>query len=274
MWVPVNQLLNVLFDLFLWPFSLLPVAAQAVVVALPATAFALLVFRWVSDQDGIETAKDRIKAHLLELRLFSDDLGVTLRAQGKILRYNLTYLRHALLPMLVMIGPFILMLVQLESRFAFRSLEPGESTILTVEVGTEPPPSDLQAELTLPLGLVAETPALRVDQRGEITWRLRARAPGDHVIAIQVGDSRVEKHLSVWPDASTISPSIYRPGDLATLLYPAEPPLPSGSAVQAVHLTYPRSRAEFAGLSSASWIFFGAALVLGFALRGVFGVTF
>jgi hypothetical protein len=39
-------------------------------------------------------------------------------------------------------------------------------------------------------------------------------------------------------------------------------------------MTYPRSRGVFAGLSSASWILFGATLVLGFALRRAFGVTF
>jgi len=273
-WSPLNTILNSLFDLLLWPFAWLPVWIQAVVVALPAAVFALLVFRWVSDQEGIETAKDRIKAHLLELRLFSDDLVVTLRAQGKILRYNFTYLRHALLPMLVMIGPFLLMLIQLESRFAFRGLELGDSTILTVEVDGEVPASERQATLQLPPGVLAETPALRIDQRAEITWRLQGGEPGQHVITIQVDDSRAEKLLAVSPDGSGVSPSVYRPNDLSTLLYPVEPPLPGDSAIRAVHLTYPRARAEFGGLSSASWVFFGASIVFGFALRGVFGVTF
>jgi hypothetical protein len=273
-WSLVNRLLNGVFDLLLWPVGWLPVWVQAALVALPAAVFALLVFRWVSDQEGIETAKDRIKAHLLELRLFSDDLVVTLRAQKKILRYNLTYLRHALLPMLVMIVPIILMLVQLESRFAFRGLELGESTILTVEVESEVPTSERQVTLQLPPGVVAETPALRVDQRAEIIWRLRAAEPGQHLITIQVDDSRAEKLLSVSPDGSGVSPSVYRPGDISTLLYPVEPPLPGDSAIRAVHLTYPRARAEFGGLSSASWVFFGASLVFGFALRGAFGVTF
>jgi hypothetical protein len=37
---------------------------------------------------------------------------------------------------------------------------------------------------------------------------------------------------------------------------------------------YSRTRGVFAGLSSASWIMFAAALVLGYVLRGLFGVTF
>ena len=169
MWSPLNTVLNGLFDLLLWPFAWLPVWIQAVVVALPAAVFALLVFRWVSDQEGIETAKDRIKAHLLELRLFSDDLVVTLRAQGNILRYNLTYLRHALLPMAVMIGPFLLMLIQLESRFAFRGLELGDSTILTVEVEGEP--SEV-FEALLPGGVpLAFANPVFVDADGDGAWR-------------------------------------------------------------------------------------------------------
>jgi hypothetical protein len=274
LWFAINQLFNSLFDLLLWPLGWLPVWIQAVAVALPAAVFALLVFRWVSDQEGIETAKDRIKAHLLELRLFSDDLIVTLRAQGKILRYNMKYLWHALLPMAVMIGPFILMLIQLESRFAFRGLELGESTILTVEVVGEPPPSQRRARLELPPGVLAETPALRVDQRGEVIWRLSAGVAGQHLITVLVDDARAEKLLSASGDRSGVSPSVYRPNDFSTLLYPVESPLPGDSPIQAVHLTYPRDRAEFGGLSSASWIFFGATLVFGFALRGPLGVTF
>ena len=79
MWAPVNQALNVLFDALLWPVSWLPGSGQAAWLGLPAAVLALLVFRWVSDQAGIERAKDRIKAHLLELFLYRDDFRVSLR---------------------------------------------------------------------------------------------------------------------------------------------------------------------------------------------------
>ena len=78
---------------------------------------------------------------------------MTMRAQGKILRHNLTYLRHALVPMAVMIGPFVLMLIQVESRFALRSLVPGEATTLTVAVDGDERVSALATGLRVPDGL-------------------------------------------------------------------------------------------------------------------------
>lgn len=273
MWWMINAAMSAFFDVLLWPISATPVALQVCVLALPATVFALLVFRGVSNQRGIERSKDLIKAHLLELRLFSDDLLVTLRAQRDIMKNNVRYLGHAVLPMVVMIGPFILMLIQIESRFAFRPLEVGETARFSIEVESGEPVSSLVALLELPDGLVRETPALRDDRSGEIIWRLRAERPGSYEIHVRVGDDAAVK-LMVVDRADRISPSIYRASDFETLAYPLEAPLQSDSKIVAAHLDYPRGRGEFAGLSSASWIFFGATLVFGFALRGAFGVTF
>ncbi|MCZ6821627.1 MAG: hypothetical protein O7F10_01605, partial [Deltaproteobacteria bacterium] len=139
MWSIVNNFFNVLFDVLLWPVGWLSPAWQVCALALPAAIFALVVFRYTSNQAGIERATDRVKAHLLELWLYRDDLRVTLRALGNVLRYNMTYLRYSLAPMAVMLVPFVLMLVQIESRFAFRSLKPGESAILTLELDGEGP---------------------------------------------------------------------------------------------------------------------------------------
>ena len=274
MWSIVNNLFNVAFDVLLWPVGWLSPAWQISALALPAAIFALLVFRYTSNQAGIERAKDRVKGHLLELWLYRDDLWVTLRALGNVLRYNMTYLRHALAPMAVMLVPFVLMLVQIESRFAFRSLHAGESVILRLYVDGEGPVSAVPTALRLPEGLEQETPALRIDETGEIVWRLGARRPGEYELGIQVGDAQIARRVVVDGSGPRISPIVYRSNDLNALLYPAEPLLASDLPVRAIHLDYPRARSTFLGLSSASWIFFAASMVFGFALRGVLGVTF
>ncbi len=274
MWSLVNSLLNTVFDLWLLPFKGLSPTWQICAIALPVTIFALLVFRYVSDQQGIAAAKDKLKAFLLELRLFKDDLGVTFRAQGQIFRYALIYMFHALLPMSVMIVPIVLVMIQVESRYAFRSLTPGESTILTVTLNGQDPVTQLNAELSLQAGLIQETPALRINKTGEILWRIRAIRPGEYQIKLRIDGQEFEKHLAVGADSSRLSPARYQANDLNVLLYPAEPALRNEAGVSAIHLSYPRSRAVYAGLSSASWILFGASLIFGYALRGLFGVTF
>lgn len=74
--------------------------------------------------------------------------------------------------------------------------------------------------------------------------------------------------------SASVSPAIYRADDVRSLAYPLEGALAPHAAVSSIQMIYPRSRAVFAGLSSASWILFAATLAWGFMLRGAFGVTF
>ena len=274
MWESVNRGLNTVFDLYLWPFSTLSWFWQVSAIAVPASVLALLVFRYASNQTGIDNAKQKIKAYLLELRIFKDDFLVTLGSQRQILRYSLIYMGHSLLPMMVMIGPFALIIIQIESLYAYRSLSAGESAILTVSVDGAEPVSRLDATLSLPPGLVQETPALRIDERGEINWRIRALSPGEHRIGVTVNGHTNDKRIFVEIRPIRLSAASYRGSDFRSLAYPGEPALAADSDVYAIRLDYPFGRPSFLGLSSASWVLIGVSILLGYVLRGLFRVTF
>lgn len=274
MWPAVNHAVTLLFDALLWPVSGLPAGWQAFWLGVPGALLALYVYRLVSDQEGIQRAKDRIWAHVLEMRLYKDDFLVSLRAQGSIFRHNMVYLGHALLPMAVMIVPFILMLVQIESRFAYRGLEPGEEALLTVRLDGDQPVSQIPVELRVPAGLERSTPALRIDETGEVVWRLRALEAGLHDLGIAIVDEEVHKQVAVDSDGTWVATDLYRAGDWLTLLYPQEPALSSDGPIASIQLSYPRASGEFAGLCTATWIFFGSSMLFGFLLRGLVGVTF
>ena len=125
---------------------------------------------------------------------------MTLRAQRQIVRYTLAYMRHALVPMAVMTVPFILVVIQVESRYGFRSLSAGESAIFAVTVDGDEPVSQLDVALSLPAGLTQDTPALRIDTTGEILWRIRADKPGEHRIGIRIGGKELTKRAVVGGD--------------------------------------------------------------------------
>ena len=273
MWSAINGVFNAGVDAWLWALRSLPPFVHLCALALPAAVLALVVYRYASNQAGIHAVKDKLKAYLLELRLFKDDLPVTLRAQGQILRHSVAYMGYALVPLSIMIAPIVLLLIQIESRYAFRPLHPDETTLVEVALQAGAPPGELEATLLLPSGLVCETPALRIEDERKVLWRVRARRPGEYDMRIRIGDQEVAKKVLV-ASAGAPSPAIYRTNDVRTLAYPLERPLPPESIVSSVHLTYPRSLGEFAGLSSASWTWFLATLVFGYALRGLFGVTF
>ena len=132
----------------------------------------------------------------------------------------------------------------------------------------------MPVELRLPEGLEQTSPALRIDETGEVVWRVRGVAPGLHDLRIAVVDDEIHKQVSVGMNGHWVATDLFRAGDPATLLYPQESPLASDGPAAALQLTYPRAMGEFGGLSTASWIFFGSSMLFGFALRGLVGVTF
>ena len=97
----VSTVLNAPFNALFWLVQWLPAEWQMVVLAVPGALFALAIYKAVSNQAAIRDAKDKIVAHLLELRLFRDDLRVLLKAEGRVFASIGRYLGHSMLPMVV-----------------------------------------------------------------------------------------------------------------------------------------------------------------------------
>ncbi len=274
MWTTIDTIATATFDAWLTPLRGLPATLQICVTALPVTIFALLVFRYASSQSGIRAAKDRIKGYLLELWLYKDHPAVLLRAQGQVVVGSLEYLGYALVPLAVMIVPLTLVVIQVESHFAWRALAPGESAIVTATMADPGPVSALDAELTAPQGLTVETPPLRLDDRREVLWRIRADAPGVHTLTVRVGAARASRTVVAGLRETALAPVTYRENDWRSLGYPGGAPLAADAVLAAIEVSYPQAVTAFLGLSSASWVLLGASMVLGYSLRGLFGVTF
>ena len=248
----------------LWPLCLF---------AILTGVFMLFVFRYTSNQPGIKRAKDRIKAHLLELRLFKDDLRVIFSAQKHILRYNAIYIGHAVKPMLVMIVPVALLLIQLDSWFWHRPLQPGETAMVTAQV--RPPARNLldQAALKADPGLVVETLPLRMPDTGEVAWRIRAQEPGVYRLPVDIGGHRVSKSVVVADTLVRLSPRRAGTRFWDLVFNPGEQPLPEDAVVASIEVQYPtRSIALFGWELHWLVVFFVLSMVSGFALKGVLRV--
>jgi hypothetical protein len=262
-----------MFDALFWPIHWMSPEWQVAVLGLPAALLALLVYRISSDQAAIRDAKAKIVAHLLELRLFRDDLRVLFTAEGKVLAHIARYLGYSLVPMVVMLPVFLLILIQIESRYAFRGLAPGEEALVTVRYLSKQPVSSVPINIETDAGLRVATPALRADASGEIYWRVHAVASGTHELQLRL-DGELARRLVVADASDAAMSTSYRADDVRSLLYPKNAPLPSEGRIAALVIDYPRARGELAGLSSTSWLFFGMVMLYAFALRGVFDVSF
>jgi len=269
-----NAVIGGLFGLAVLPFRAMNPWLAMIVVSVLTGLLMLAVFRWTSNQEGIRRAKEAIKAHLLELRLYKDSMAQQMRSQGRILRANGRYILHALRPMLVMIVPVMLILVQLNLWFGSRPLTAGETAILKVKLaaGRSPLASDISVDA--PAGIVVETPPLRIEEEREIDWRLRAAAPGAYDLTLKLGPDSFTKSVRVG--GSRLAPiSNVRPGAslLDQIFNPGEKPLPRSLPVESVEVDHPERRLTLLGLRF-HWLvaYFALSIVFGFALKGVFKV--
>ena len=273
MWT-FNSIISKIFEVLFLPFRSLSPWWGMLVVSLLTGLVMLVIFKYTSNQAGIRRTKDRIKAHLLEMRLYQDSLRNSFKAQGGILKANLKYMSHSLKPLLVMIVPVILILIQLNFWFAYRPLKPGVPVLLKVTLRDSLSPMETEVELQPAPGLQIETPGLRIEEEAEVDWRISFTEAGDFNLKIQVGSEILNKSVSVGQKPLRIlSPRRVTRNLWDQLFYPAEPPLDKNSAVQNIELLYPAGGLPFLGWNM-HWLiaFFIFSVLFGFSLKGFFGV--
>lgn len=273
MWI-FNSIFGKLFDILFLPFRSMSPWIGMILVSFLTGLLMLFVFKWTSNQQGIQKVKNKIKAHLLELRLFKDSLGQSLRSQGNILKCNLRYISFSLKPMLVMIVPLILILVQLNFWFGYESLRPKESAILKITLADDQNPLETQISIQPSSGLVLETPPLRIEESHEINWRFAATQEGIQRFDVTIDGATVTKRVSVaQKPLSKISP--LKPGKkfLDQVLYPTEAPVDSRIPIQKIEIQYPDKSMNLFGWN-IHWIvaYFVLSIVFGFAFKGIFKV--
>jgi uncharacterized membrane protein (DUF106 family) len=273
----VNAALRPLFDLLLAPFAGLPPFVSLVVVSLVVAVFMLIVFKRTSNQAALADVKRRIHAGLFEIRLFNDDLRAILRAQNEILRTNVTYLKHSLVPMIWILPPLVLIIAQLQFHYGYEGLEAGKATLLTVDLKPEAVSDGVRprVRLDLPPGLRAETDEVWIPAEAQLAWRIVADREGDFDLAIAVnGAAPAAKSVRVTDRTVRLSPVRVDRSFLSQLIYPAEAPLPPDAPIQAIHLEYPDREVSVLGLGMHWMIpFFVLSIAFAFALRGRMKVT-
>lgn len=215
--------------------------------------------------------KNRIQAHVLEVRLFPDQLAVVLRAYGRILRFTFVYLVYALRPVLILLLPMVIVLGQLDLRFSRAPLEPGDSFILSAEFAR---PLTLDADsLRLPRGLTLTAPPVNIPALREVNWRIRADEKGVFFPAVVVAGQPFTKRVVVASELVAVYRTRERLSVLNRFTNPGEKPLPAGSPLQAIEVNY-APRAVHFGPFAVGWLsfFLVAAFISGILVKVLLGV--
>ncbi len=267
-----HDLLAHSFDLLLGPLDRWIPTAGLWAASAASGVVLLFMFRWTSNPRAIRAARRQAQAQLLAVRLYREDPRVVLRAQGRFLAAIGRYLGHMLVPFVALVLPFGLLAAQLDARYASRALVVGERVIVE-GFGTA---SMLDsASLETSKGLAIEAGPVRVAERGEMSWRVLAKAPGRQTVTLVVDGRLIGKEVVVSQTARGASARRMCASVASFLLAAAEPAIGDGCAVRRIEVLYAPLEIDVLGWK-APWIvvFLAVSSLVALALRRRVGVEF
>lgn len=270
----LNAAISSLFSLLIAPFKNIDPLWSLAIMSLLVGIIMLIIFRYTSNQTAIREVKNKISAYIFELRLFKDDLGIVLSAQKNIFKYNMRYISYALKPMLFMIIPLAVILIQLEGWYGFKALSPKESAVVSLKLTDDGREVMNNISATTTPGLKIDSPALRIPSENEVTWRIQANEAGQNEMTFNVNGQDFSQEVVVSEKGLTrVTPSSFKSGFWNFVLNPGGKAIPQNPYVEEIHISYPLNSVQVYkwGLH---WlvILMVLSIAFGFALKGLFRV--
>lgn len=279
----LNQAASSVFDLLLAPLEKLGPEFALVLMSGLFGALALGAFKYLSWQRGIARAKDRIKGHMIAIRIYQDDLWIVAKSVAAVLLRNFQYLGLNALPILPLLMPFTLIAAQFVVRYGFAPAElatgnaslAGRGLTLVVEMrpGRE---SDAGAlELHLPEGLVARSPLVRSASDGRAWQEIAATRGGAYDIELVAGSARETKRVVFGASAERRMQPERVASFWSAWLWPAEPRFADESPFERIAFQYPDRPLRYLpdGPGGVLLTFFVASILFGLAVMKPLGVT-
>jgi hypothetical protein len=264
-----NMALGAPFTASLGGFS----SPLAIVVVLSVVIGLLMVviFGYTSDQRAIKVAKDQLKAHLLAVRLYRDQLPVVMGSYGKILRGTGRYLKLAFKPLIYVIIPITILIVYVDRYLGSTAIAVGSAFLMTARTSNP----DVLEKVTLeaPPGISVTAPPVHIPAENEVVWRLVASKPGNFEIKLVEDGQSVTKSVSVADGLAKISTQRMRDRFWERIFESGEPAIPKGGSIESISIDYAERNIEIAGYGmNWIWLFFILSMIAGFAFKEILGI--
>ena len=261
------------FTLLLKPFEGGYALGGLVFISVLTGGVMLFLFKLTSNQQAMKEVKTRISAYFLELRLYSQDISNVIASQGKILRSNVSYMKLSLLPAAVMIIPVILVMVQLNLRYANAQLRPGETALVKVTVSEGFDVMRNRLDLECESGIEKASPGVRIPSLNEVCWKIRLVEPGVHNITLGTGSAGVEIPI-YGSDRLVPVYGMAKKGSIGEAIFnPGSPTIPSDAPIESVEVTYRPMEFGILGINlSWLWTFLIISFAFGICLKFIFKV--
>jgi hypothetical protein len=284
----LNRAFTAAFDALLTPFELLGMEFTLIMVSGIFGILALVLFKHISSQKGIKATKDKIKGHMIEIRLYQDDLVVVAQAVGKVLLRNFQYLALNFGPILPLLIPFMFVLAQFVVRYAFDPVPitseqtvmlAGQGTLITVELDEAHKQDIANLTIEYPEGLVPLNgkPVVRIPALGKAFHEIIATKAGDYEIAFVLENgTRVTKRLVAGEDMRVRWMQPERVGSaFLAILWPVEETFDGDSGFTKISFEYPESDLGWlpmSGVLGVLVVFFIASMAFGVAILKPLGI--
>ena len=234
-------------DVLVLPFGRTHHTFQLVWLSLLTGLGMAYVFKLTSSQRAIKRTKDRLKARILEMRLYQDDAVLILRGLGGALRNNMVYLGTIFVPFLIIVVPVAIVFTQLDQRYSHSYLVPGSSALLAVQLKEGLSPFETGVELTIDDGVAVSGRPVRDSVSRKIIWKLRVDVGGTHDVTLYAKGSSYTFPLVAESAFRMIGSERSASGLFEPLIHPALPPIPPDSPFQLVAVDYPPARHPLLG---------------------------
>lgn len=245
--------------------------AIVVVLSLVVGLAMVVLFGYTSDQKAIGIAKDQLKAHLLAVRLYRDQIPVVMGSYGKILRDTGRYLKLAFMPLLYVIVPITLLIVQVDRYLGSMPIPTHAPFLLTAHFAGSDVVNDVT--LDLPPEIAMTAPPVHIPASNEIVWRLVGSKVGGYEAKIVTANQSAAKAVCVGSDLPRISTVRLRGQFWRRIFTSAEPALPESSPIESIAINYPDRNIAIAGYGiNWIWLFFILSMVAGFIFKELLGI--
>jgi hypothetical protein len=272
----LNHGITAVFDALLWPLERLGKGPSLVIASGVFGVVALVLFKHLSSQKRIKSAKDKVKGHLIEIRIYQDDPLLVMKATGRVLARNVQYLGWNLLPFIPLALPFAFVIAQLVVRHAFRPVPlttdvarvmPGQGTTLSIELAADSASRIKSLVVHYPDGVTPISPLVRVPNDGRAFQEVVASKSGNHTIELELDSGARETKMLAAGDVEVRHMQPERgKGFFAALLWPAENTFASDSPFERVSFVYPDADQGWlpSGVGGVVITFLVASMVFGF----------
>jgi hypothetical protein len=269
----IGQALTAAFTLVLRPFADGNAFGGMIFISLVTGGVMMVLFKLVSNQRAMKEIKAKIGAYFLEMRLYKDDMATVVASEGRILKANLGYMKLAVLPAVVMIIPVVLIMIQLNLRYAHRGLAPGETVMVKVKLAEGVDAVSQKLVLTAGEGLAKASPAVRIPSQGEVDWKVRLLAPGLRAIRLSSDGGEVTVPIVGSTRTTPVYANFGRPSAWGGIANPGAPRIPDAMPIASIAVGYPTTDFNF-GLFRLSWLwtFLIISMAFGVILKFVFKV--